>query len=164
MTGAGASDGKPPVQLRIGAGPTRRLMRSGNLLQVLSNSSGRPAAGLHALRAADGTDTLRTDRREAIASPRPRVPASLTYVLGMAVTYTRPASPLPRRANRCRRFPAALDHRALRGAVRRDGMSDVRPVYTVQMPSFVQSRLAQISNRQRSGISSASGSWACSRR
>ena len=92
-------------------------------------------------------------------------PLSLTYVLGMAVTYTVTGVAVRRRRQAgAGGVPAAVDHRAVRGAVRRDGAVDVRPVHRADARLHPDARRRSSATASAAAASAASPSWARCRR
>ena len=124
----------------------RRWIRSGNLLVVLGDLlRRRPAARLHALRAADGADPLRASSPAPAATSR----SPAARVLAVARLRARHGAHLHDRGRgiRGRRpagagvLPEALDHRAVRGPVRR-ARARMFGVFKLQLPAALQTRLA----------------------
>ena len=105
-------------------------------------SSGRPGAGLHALRAADGADPLRHHRRPGREVTTGRGFAlSLTYVLGMALTYTVAGAACARPAGK--QVQAVFQQPwiiVLFAALFVALALSMFGLYTLQMPSAIQTR------------------------
>ena len=126
---------------------------------LASSSSARTAAGVHALRAADGADPLRNHRgrrRERLARPRVLAVGGLCAGHGRARTRRRASL---RRARQRLNLQAIFNQPwiiiAVCGAVRRAGDFDVRLVHRPDA-GFIQSRLATRATSSRPARSSAS--------
>ena len=114
----------------------------------------RAAAVVHALRAADGADPVRHHRRRRRDSPCRRgrgFALSLTYVLGMALTYTVAGAAFAAAGGQVQAvLPAAVDHRSVCRAVRPAGTRDVRRVQAADA-GRIPERVRGLSNRQKQG-------------
>ena len=112
------------------------------------------AARLHALRAADGADPVAgsSPARAPSVTTRRAFSLSLTYVLGMALTYTAAGAAFAAAGQQVQAvFQQPWIIAAVRRAVRRDGAVDVRAVTRCRCPRCIQTRLAGTSNRQQAG-------------